>query len=392
MKSLDKIRQAISRKPSSGKYLPVVDGLRFAAIFLVVMQHLSERLIKYGSEAIQQSAEQSSVAYLLSRGTIGVFLFFVISGFILGLPFVKLYQKNNNASPNLKKYYWRRLIRIEPPYIIWMSFFAIVLLLMNNLEQAILWPHLLASLTYTHGVIYRQYSIINPVAWSLEVEVQFYLLAPFLASLFFRISSERRRRGVLLAAILIWSIAQYCFGWHYLPFKLTLLGHLQYFLLGLLLADLYAHGKLSQEKKIPLLWDMLGLIGLGLMPFLWSADFFKMLAFCLTLALFFIAALKGKLINQVLRKAWIAGIGGICYTIYLIHLPLLELLTKTFGGFNSEEHFNLYFFKMGLILLPIVLLVSIPAFLILEKPFMQFKVGRKKSLKYIFSIPKTSRL
>ena len=47
----------------------------------------------------------------------GVELFFVISGFILGLPFAAHYLKG--AAPvSLRKYYLRRLTRLEPPYIV----------------------------------------------------------------------------------------------------------------------------------------------------------------------------------------------------------------------------------------------------------------------------------
>ena len=47
--------------------------------------------------------------------------------------------------------------------------------------RAPLLPHLLASLGYVHNIVYGVPSTINVVAWSLEIEVQFYILAPALA-------------------------------------------------------------------------------------------------------------------------------------------------------------------------------------------------------------------
>ena len=55
-------------------------------------------------------------------------------------------------------------------------FTAKVLLL--GVAFADLWPSLLASLAYSHGLVFGSHSLVNGVAWSLEVEWQFYLLAP----------------------------------------------------------------------------------------------------------------------------------------------------------------------------------------------------------------------
>jgi peptidoglycan/LPS O-acetylase OafA/YrhL len=45
-------------------------------------------------------------------------------------------------------------------------------------------PHLAASVGYMHYLIFQAPSAINSVAWSLEIEVQFYILAPLLSMVF----------------------------------------------------------------------------------------------------------------------------------------------------------------------------------------------------------------
>ena len=45
-------------------------------------------------------------------------------------------------------------------------------------------PNLIASLFYSHGLVYGRESAINGVAWSLEIEIQFYLLTPLLVLMF----------------------------------------------------------------------------------------------------------------------------------------------------------------------------------------------------------------
>ncbi len=59
-------------------------------------------------------------------------------------------------------------------------------------------PHLGASVLYIHNLVYGVWSTVNPVAWSLEIEVQFYLMAPLLCRVFL-IESALVRRAVLVA-------------------------------------------------------------------------------------------------------------------------------------------------------------------------------------------------
>ncbi|RME95899.1 MAG: acyltransferase [Bacteroidetes bacterium] len=340
------------------------------AIMPVLIQHLSERLLRYSPVDWTTSPEQSKLVFMASRGTIGVFLFFAISGFILALPFAKSHLQ---AGPrvSLKAYFWRRLTRLEPPYIFWMTLFALVLWWQGTYAGSTLWGHWAASIGYMHNLVYEDYSIINPVAWSLEIEVQFYLVAPLLAAVFFRWSSPWVRRGLLLAAIVAVLVAQKVFGWVALPYKLTLLWQLQYFLIGFLVADFFLtdwHGPAKAAGSRTL--DILAGLAFLAMCFTWSADLDKRLLFALALLIFLVAAFRGRYFTAFLRRPWIAIIGGMCYTIYLVHLPLLEGLSRftTQLSFTNEYGWNLLL--QALILFPIVFLVSALGFLLIEKPCM----------------------
>ena len=63
-------------------------------------------------------------------------------------------------------------------------------------------PRLLASMTYTHNAIYNEFSQVNFLAWSLEIEFQFYVLAPMLV-LVFRLRQLLLRREQRSAAATI---------------------------------------------------------------------------------------------------------------------------------------------------------------------------------------------
>jgi len=340
------------------------------AIMPVLIQHLSERVQRYSTVRWATPLAADPVVFWASRGTIGVFIFFAISGFILGLPFARYYLQDG-LKVGLAAYFWRRLTRLEPPYIIWMVVFFLVLLATGGPALGELFPHLAASLFYVHNLVYHDYSVINPVAWSLEVEIQFYLLAPVLAALFFRWQNPWLRRGLLVGGIVGTLVAQQVFGWVALPYKLTLLWQLQYFLVGFLVVDLYLtewQGIRTERGGVG--WDLGALLALVLMGLSWSADLPRRLVFATALLVFLVAGFRGRYFTTFLRRPWVAAIGGMCYTIYLIHLPLLEGLSRWSTRLHVTGHFSINLLLQMLLLFPLVLLVAAVGFLALEKPCM----------------------
>jgi peptidoglycan/LPS O-acetylase OafA/YrhL len=374
MRFFQNLTFSLTRKPANGKFIPFIDGLRFLAIVPVIFQHANERLFKY-AELPDLGPIEEQVSFLISRGTVGVFLFFAISGFVLSLPIAK-----SGKHEAYGEYLKRRLYRIEPPFLFWMSILAMILLVMGNYSPIELLKHFLASITYTHQLFYQEYSIINPVAWSLEVEIQFYLLAPFIASAYFRFQNLGMRRVGLIAIILGWILIQHGVGWHIAPFKASLLGHLPHFLIGMLAADLYRYPvKAFQDFKF---WDLLFPVFALVMAFTWTEELLKSMIFEFALLGIFLTAFYGRLIHRFLSISWIAIIGGMCYTIYLIHLPILEGFYSFIGRFGQWSG---YFGQLSITLsiaLPLLFLCSIIAYQWIEQPFMK-KVEKSKKSDFI---------
>ncbi len=369
MRFLQQLPNLLKRETANGQYLPLVDGLRFLAIMPVILQHTSERLIKHGTVDFSTPIEQDQLAFLASRGTIGVFLFFAISGFMLSLPFARHHLEGAKAPP-LKHYFFRRFTRIEPPYLVWMTVFAAVLLLQGAWAVGDMLPHWLASCFYLHTLIYGDYSVINPVAWSLEIEIQFYLIAPWLVGLFFSIKNAKYRQWVLFGSIFGYIALQHALGWQHSPFKPTLLGQLQHFLVGIWLADFY----ISRWHKAPSAskaWDWAVLPAMLTMAYTWTEEFGKSLVFDAALMVMFTAAFRGSLFSQLLRNQWVAIIGGMCYTIYLTHLPMLEMQLMFTKNLTLTDYYLPNLLLQLAIGLPLVLVTSAVFYLALEKPFMK---------------------
>jgi peptidoglycan/LPS O-acetylase OafA/YrhL len=356
----------LSRQTSSGVFIPEIDGLRFLSIALVVLYHAPYHL-----------STNAPLAYwgVAIHGDFGVQMFFAISGFILSVPFAEQYLLKSRTV-SLRRYFVRRLTRLEPPYLINLAtWFALKWLVLG---RSFVWllPHLFASMTYSHNAIYRMPSEVNFYAWSLEVEVQFYLLAPVIAMVF-RLASRRARLLVLGFAIVALSSQSLVLSPGFMKVEqLSLLGQGQWFLAGFVLADLY----LVTWKKSPLpsrSWDVVGMIAWpAIFVLLNTPDFApaiaptRHLALPWVLLIAYVAMFRGKLLRAFVRWRPIYVIGGMCYSIYLYHgyvvvatVSLLRRFAQT-GYYVVDAIFGLT------VIAAAVLTFSSLMFILFEKPFM----------------------
>lgn len=361
-----KLYSYFHRLTSGGKYIPEIDGLRFMAIASVVSFHLYVQLVRYYGLHLA-----SLPATLLGNGEHGVRLFFVISGFILAMPFASHWLRAT-PPPNLKHYFLRRITRLEPPYFLNLFLCTILLVIVNHIGLATLLPHLLASLLYSHNLFYGGMSSINPVAWSLEVEIQFYVLMPVLA-LIFAISKVWARRTLLVAAMVVAALLQA--HWATPPrLQLSIANYIQFFLAGFLLADFHlAYPKSGKQWR----WDALSVIGWP-MVFLLNGVLLQVLLPFIAMILYW-AAFHGPVMNRLFRLPVITAIGGMCYTIYLFHFLVIAFATRLLGHSAPP----LVFVAVSLILTAIV---SSLYFLLIERPCMDREWPRK--LAKFFSSPR----
>lgn len=369
LKFINSIPTKLTRITSGGKLIREIDGLRFMAILPVLIQHFTERFERNTTIDFNTQSSDQLLSFLASRGFLGVYIFFVISGFVLALPFAahKFQQKKK---VQISSYFWRRLTRLEPPYIIWMTLFFLIFVFYKHMPFMEYLPHYLANITYTHALIYNQWSPFNPPTWTLEIEIQFYILAPFLSMLFFRIENKYYRRIVNVGIIVALVCFQQYMQWYKNPYSFTILGHLQYFLLGFILVDFY----LNDWKEIKANWifDLTGLLSLCSLIYFWSWNYelYSRALVLLSLLVFFVSVFKGNYLNRFVTNRWIMVIGGMCYTIYLIHLPFAEFLILFTKKIQFTDLYAVNLLVQLGIFLPIILSISAVLYLWIERPFM----------------------
>ncbi len=360
----------LSRITTPGReFIPQIDGLRFLAVISVIAFHV-------WAVAAPRLGHPGDTSDIVGRsfavGHYGVYLFFTISGFILALPFARQYVAGGKPV-RLRDYYLRRLTRLEPPYIIQMVLVFIYFALIwhrapghQHFYGSEGWfkyttPHMLASLVYAHDLIYNYYPFPNIVLWSLEIEVQFYLIVPLLV-LVFAIRRKWMRLGLIVLVILVWPKLIEMSGLSPFTGRIGLLEVLPNFLAGFLLADLYlANGLPSANKNF--FWDIV--FFLCGPAFLIYPDFRILIFFIL-----FIAVFRGRIASYLMSNPWITTIGGMCYTIYMYHWMMIPVL------FRGTIHLRTGILWLDLLIQFIVLgslIVFICSFLFawFERPFMR---------------------
>ena len=145
-----------SKKPSQGTNFDTLDGLRGLAVLIVLSGH-------------------TNTFSNANRGFVGVIVFFVLSGFLLSLPF----NKEKAVVPNrefLGKYLLRRFKRIYPLYIlfIFLNFYPFEGVIRDYVSFSSAYERFKFFLGYAFFVISGGHF------WTIVEEVYFYLLLPLI--------------------------------------------------------------------------------------------------------------------------------------------------------------------------------------------------------------------
>jgi peptidoglycan/LPS O-acetylase OafA/YrhL len=168
---------------SGRRSIPSLDGLRALAVLLVVVGHVY----------LQRHAgtDVNGVGYL---PTLGVCLFFVISGFLITR--LLLRERYTTGRVSLARFYGRRALRLWPA--LW-TFLIVATILGAAGQFTVTLRSVLAALLFSADYVLDHHSTATFHTWSLAVEEQFYLLWPVLLLRLGR----RRVRPALVAAITV---------------------------------------------------------------------------------------------------------------------------------------------------------------------------------------------
>lgn len=371
---------------SQARYLSEIDGLRAVAVTLVLLFH----------------------AGALSMGWSGVWLFYVISGFVITLSLDGREPEAGGLKESLLDFYKRRALRILPLYFLIVAIGAVV----NGVTGALgnqFWPQLLSLLTFTFNFARMdggfEHSMMSGHLWSLSVEEHFYLLFPLLYFMLPRRWLGPALCGVIVAAVGIrwgvsalyaanqpvgagveWSELRASGVYRFSP------AHFDAFAMGALMALMRDELK-RLRWLLPVLlavtaagWVLLFVsvqvdpaagADVSRLALFASGDVLDVTRYCLlnlSACCLVLAVLQGRQVLTALLSARpLVHVGRVSFGVYVYHFPL-QLLFMTFLPGNVAP------LLMFAVCMTASVIVATLSFHFFERPIQQWGRGRHGSL------------
>ncbi|NRB32153.1 MAG: acyltransferase [Rhizobiaceae bacterium] len=368
--------------------IDALDGLRMLAIALVLLRHAMKAMESQVGSALEITLPWGvwSFATPLMNGWMGVDLFFVLSGFLIGSHLIR--HRSDFSTASLGRYFGARALRIVPTYfavilLVAIGFFPLYKPMSEDMVASVIW-HMLFLQDYLPSDLIVAF-------WSLGVEEKFYMVAPLLILGTARLGRLRNRivaYGVLLILPMLfrWLTLQSMefdftsyrayFETFRSPFHLTYEG----LLIGVICAEFYACRVCKERFRRfakPMLAIGVGIIGAHLIPVNLMAEItlYDVLLQPVLLSIGFgLILLATALINP--KSGWAASrfslIGArLSYSLYLVHMALIPaaMVPALLSGAQGVMLFAIFFAAF----MALSLIASLALHFVVEKPFLQLK-------------------
>lgn len=352
-----------------------IDGLRGVAILLVLSFHYLNNQLVDNTDLTSRLVAKST-----GFGWVGVDLFFVLSGFLIG----SILIFNKGSKNYFKTFYLRRILRIVPNYFLLLIIFGFIFNLrffkgnyfLSSSGEIPYWSYFLMVHNFYMAYFNNFGNRALSVTWSIGIEEQFYILFPFLTFYL-----KDRYLPIILVFFVIGSIIIRANFSTWIPQYVLLPSRLDGLSIGFLVAYYHQNGILEANKKITIQffqWVILGSIMLSAYLYFRFNDLgvIKHTIF----SLFFSGILVFSLIRReswfgsFLRTKILTWIGTISYSLYLFHYLILGLVYHINGKWGIGIN-NFSDIVLTIIALIISLGFSFLIYQFLEKPMVT--LGKK---------------
>ena len=378
---------------SHHRHIPALTGIRFVAAFHVVIYHLW----RYDVWRIPEP-----LLRIVKAGPASVTLFFVLSGYLLTLRYRVRMDEAPCAIPTpfaLKSYLRARFARVYPVHLLGWCLALPVAWVMWQRDHAGLeatridfWASGIWVLSMMQAWHPANALAWNPPAWSLSVEVFYYLLFPWLLSKLHFVTKHR----LYLATFFLWALAlgiSAMLAWissqstepvqqqmwvHVLKFNPLV--RLPEFVLGMMLAEWVrvmpsnawrAFGwRIGAGALIVVAWS--GAVPYALWHNAWLVPTWMWL-------LGYLSAQPDTLLSQLLSHPLLERLGEASYALYILHVPVLYWV----AGFGQKR------FGTPILERPWVALLCLIALMIMS--LVVYRVWESPCRKWLRGIPGPTR-
>ncbi|MDC1327643.1 acyltransferase, partial [Ulvibacter sp.] len=280
---------------------------RFVAALLIVIFHFGSGNPHFSNEYTQ---------FLFKQANVGVSYFFMLSGFVMIIAYHK------KVKVNFIDYMRNRFARIYPVYLLAL----LLLLFLYILSKQVNYTDLILNIFMLQAWIPGKALVFNIAAWSLSVELLFYVLFPFLYNRFY---SKISFKKLILPIVLFWIISQLVY--HYFLYQTTFpnlfydnidikyhpVFHLNEFLIGNL-AGLYFIKKGNETKNYDSLILSLVVLLLLALKFPIGLNFHNGFLAVLFIPLIILISLNSGFLTKLFNKKGFVFLGEISFGLYIL--------------------------------------------------------------------------
>jgi len=335
--------------PAKAKsFYPEIQGIRALSILAVICFHLS--------------------AGSLPGGYVGVDIFFVVSGFLITRMIVKEIEA---GSFSIARFYKNRVVRLLPNlFLMIVASVVISYFVLKPYDFMQYAKSLQFSAIYVTNMVFAKqqgYFDLSREAkpllhtWSLSIEEQFYLIFPVLLILLYKLRASKALFFFVIALASFW--ARYWYLDHHQPTQgfFSFFGRAWEFIIGgaVALAPEYLKKSLSGSESMALLGVTLMLLSLVFLDEGIAYSGLLLIIPCMATALVILSS-ADTITGKILGGKYLVFIGGMSYSLYLWHWPLLAWM--------SNADYEVGQMTQNLILIVLTALVAWLAWKYVEEP------------------------
>ncbi|HNP32110.1 MAG TPA: acyltransferase [Flavobacterium sp.] len=371
------------RKQISAKRFFGLDFLRALSISLLLFSHSSWI---YNSTSLFGRMQDAS-------GFLGVELFIVLSGFLIGGILYKQFLHENYGIKDAYLFVSRRLMRVLPSYYLVVSILTIVYMIFGFSVSQV-WKYLLLIQNFAFPI-----PAFFPESWSLPVKEMGYILAVFLLVVSVKLFTKTSRKVLFLSVII--GLILLTFGaktyynihsenldlkqWSF-SIRSVVIYRIDSVLIGVLFGYSYHNYKefiMSKRKLflafgiilLALLFLCIAVFKLRLTNASWFWNILCLPLLSLSICMFLPILLNWKTPSERIGNL-ITFICNISYSVYLLHYSLVLFLLKYFINTSNFSLWQLHIFTILYVSITVVLSYLLYTFF--EKPINEYRAKNFK--------------
>jgi peptidoglycan/LPS O-acetylase OafA/YrhL len=355
----------MSVAPEQKERFHFLDGLRGIAAMMIVIHHAFTHHIIHAVSFLKVPMLTDFFTYFTQSG---VDLFFVLSGVVLLRPYLRKQREFKTLD-----YFYRRAKRIYPPYFVALLFGALVVWINNTFPTWYNVNGLTAKFSWTETfkelfIVSFNANYYNLAWWSLQIEILFYVVAPFIVLIFPARDKITTRRIVVSIIITLCAIflaqnllTEYCYHLYSYTYQVPAFGKFIEYPLCFLLGVYLAARDFTLKQGLNFLFSGIILLVSALFLFRYAPSFlagnffgyevvqlgvkqpawiylsFMHSGYALIYAGVIILAFNKISFKQFLSKPIMIWLGERSYSLFLIHFSVFYLTDNIISHFTTDR-------------------------------------------------------